>query len=343
MVHVSVNIGTSRPGGLDISLRGMADQTFDDFEIILVDARYHKRHAQVLDYVKQLGIKQPVYHIPNHRFNGFYSVAAEGFNTGFMLSAGDIVIMLLDYAYAPPRWIESHLALHGRKKLVMSPHIYYDLPSEAVFRKDGGHPKVMGHMAGIASNEAQVREILESREGYDEITVFGRQPFEIGMLAKFERSKWPNQDPKLEVPEGPIQHSYMHCKNESFPLETVLDIGGVDEDPAEIYSDNELGFRLSLAGCDLWLTQTAAVHCPNPRGIFPRIARAFDINAVDRETKSRYAQLTEQLKLGISPKSRNHYDLWRKRNELWHWRDLSQEREPLIPRNEMSDEEYKKW
>ena len=47
MVKVSVTIGTSRAGGIDVSLRGMLDQTFDDFEIILVDGRYHKRHACV--------------------------------------------------------------------------------------------------------------------------------------------------------------------------------------------------------------------------------------------------------------------------------------------------------
>lgn len=57
MPKVTVALGSSRPGGVDISLRGLADQTFQDFEVVFVDARYHKRHAEVLEYAKKVGLK----------------------------------------------------------------------------------------------------------------------------------------------------------------------------------------------------------------------------------------------------------------------------------------------
>ncbi len=53
---VTVSVGSSRPGGVDMLLASMTAQTYTDFEVVFTDGRYHKRHAQVLDEVKASGL-----------------------------------------------------------------------------------------------------------------------------------------------------------------------------------------------------------------------------------------------------------------------------------------------
>lgn len=339
MVKVSVSLGSSRPGGVDISLCGLADQTYDDFEIIFVDGRYHKRHERVLDYVKKLGIKQPFYHVPNHRFNKEYPTSCAGVNTGFMLSEGEIVIMLLDYAYTHPRWIENHLKHHDVRRVVMSPHIYHNLPE--VVTKDGRQPM----MFAAGESHVTVENILKQRENFDEISIF-KTPFEPLVLTQLQRAQPPHQDPKLLQAEGPSTHEYMHTKNESFLREDVLSIGGIDEhyDRGGGPGDLLFGWQFKMIGCELWICQEAAVMVLNPRTILPRThlvagtreALSYPTGWSYNDGESYY---NNRMASG-DPLSKNPYDMREKRKELWHWRELSQEREPLIPLNDVSDEVY---
>jgi predicted HAD superfamily hydrolase len=126
MPRVSVNWGSNRPGGVDVVLAGLRGQTFKDFEVVFVDGLYHERHALVLEEVKRVGLEQPFFHVPNHRYRpDIWGATCAGYNTGFALSDGDVVVMLLDYGYAasglargacqaPGRWPED------RSRLLMS-------------------------------------------------------------------------------------------------------------------------------------------------------------------------------------------------------------------------------
>jgi hypothetical protein len=341
VVKVSVTLGSSRPGGVDISLRGLADQTYDDFEIIFVDGRYHRRHEEVLDCVKKLGIKQPFYHVPNHRYNGFWSTPCAGYNTGFMLAEGEIVIMLLDYAYAPPGWIENHLKFHNKKRLVMAPHFYTEMPE--VVTKDGKQP-----IQFTGGSETTVENILKQKENFDELSIF-KYWFESSWLKSLKIFEWPHQDPKSIFPTGPLGYDYMHTKNDSFPLKVALDIGGMDEnyDRGRGPGDTEFGYRLFIAGCEPWLSQEAKVYCLNPRGIMPNLNLTIPLNWSEPQPRWSYAEGTAYLRTrqneianGQPPKAKNPYDTYERRKEIWHWRDLSQEKEALIPLNNVPDEQW---
>jgi len=334
MVKVSVNLGSNRPGGIDIALRGLADQTYEDFEIIFVDGRYQKRHEMVLGLVKDLGIRQPFYHVPNHRNNDLWGTPCSGFNTGFMLSEGEIVIMLLDYAYAPPGWIESHLALHDQRRLVMSPHLYTEMPGP-LLTKDGIDPIVFS----AGAPETTTGNILEQRDKFEEISIFPF-PFESSWLTGLAVHQWPNQDPKAIIGTGPNSYTYMHTKNDSFPLQAALEVGGMDEnfDRGRGPGDTEFGYRLYMAGCQPYISQEARVYCLNPRGILP------NLNIVIPESGSFEGRWTYEegksymdSRKGFS-KSNNPYDILERRREIWHWRELSQDREAKIPFNEVPDE-----
>jgi hypothetical protein len=344
MVKVSVALGSSRPGGVDISLIGLANQTFKDFEVIFVDGRYYKRHGKVLDFVKKTGLKQPFYHVPNHRYNGIWSVNCAGVNTGFMLSEGEIVIMLLDYAYTPPEWIENHLKYHDKRRLVMAPHLYTEMPE--VVTKDGGKPLFFP----FGGEQTTVENILRQKENFDEISIF-KSFYNPNWIEKLKVLEPPDTDPKAAFPTGPIAHTYMHTKNESFPLSVVLDIGGIDEnfDRGRGAGDTEFGFRFVCAGCETWLSNEAHVFCHNPREILPNLNVTTPISWKGTPTQPRWSydegmsyanRRVAEISSGQPPVAKNPYDMHEKRKEIWHWRELSQEEDPLIPMNDISNEEY---
>ena len=337
MPKISVVIGTSRPGGIDVTLKGMADQTYDDFEIIFVDGRYHQRHREVLKLAKEMGIKVPFYHVPNHRYNDIWPVNCGGYNTGFMLSEGEIVIMLLDYAYTPPGWIENHLKYHDRKMLVMAPHVYLGMPE--VVTLDGARPAQFL----FAEPQTTVDNILRQKANFTEISIF-KSMFEPSWIADLPQPS--DNDPKLNV-VGPIDHSYMHTKNDSFPLETVLDINGMDEnyDRGRGPGDTEFGYRLICAGCGPCIVQEARVYCLNPRGIMPNLNLCLPETGADIEGRWSYEHgyaymETRRIEMsaGEPIRAKNPYDLRRRRRDIWNWRELSQDYEAIIPYINVSNE-----
>ncbi len=89
MIDLSVQVCSFRPGGIDILLAGMRDQTYpkDRFELVLVDHRYERRHEQVMALAKRYDLPN-VTHVPEHRRNGHWAVTSSAFNTGFALAQG---------------------------------------------------------------------------------------------------------------------------------------------------------------------------------------------------------------------------------------------------------------
>ena len=352
MTKVTVSVGSSRPGGIDILMKSLAAQTYQDFEVVFVDGRYHKRHAQVLDYAKKVGLKQPLYHVPNQRYNGSWPANCSGVNTGFMLADGEIVIMLLDYAYMPPDWIENHLKFHTKPRLVLSPHKYAPMPPTV--SKNGYEPKRFVWPLPYDPNTVGElrREILNQFEQYDEISIFKEGEFDPSWCDKYKPYDPPNTDPKVSQAEGPIHYTWMHTKNESFPRDTVLSIGGLDEhyDFGKGPGDHEIGFRFWKAGCEVYLAHSAYVQCFNPREQFIALRATLpeDWNGFPPELNKwtftegiRYMERRiREMYEGYPPVANNPYDLWAKRDELWHWRDLSQDRDAVIPYIDIPDSEY---
>jgi hypothetical protein len=339
MPKVTVTLGSSRPGGIDISLYGLSRQTYDDFEVVFVDARYHKRHARVLDAVKASGLKQPFYHVPNHRNQPKpWGTTCAGYNTGFMLADGEIVIMLLDYGYTPPDWVEKHVSAHRfGQRVVMAPHDYRPMP--AVRTLDGGPPlkQYEGHIGMTPES------ILAERDRYDEISIFV-EPFDPAKLGP--SSQPPHCDPKMFRPEGPNDELLFHTKNESFPFANMLAINGMDEhyDRMGGPGDPEMAQRLCKSGLSGYITR-AIVACPNPRWIMPNpnAASFHDKPTPGHEWRGCY--LDGQAYFERSWRERrlvapNPFNILERQREIWGWREMSQEREAVIPYVEIADGEY---
>ena len=329
---VTVSWGSSRPGGIDVTLAGLAAQTYDNFEVVFTDARYHKRHAQVLDAVKRSGLKAPFYHVPNHRNQPVWGSSCAGVNTGFMLADGEIIIMLLDYSYCAPGWIEAHLRYHDRPRFVMGPHSYWDLPTTVVKGPRVGPPEIT-----LESIKAQY-------EMYDELSIFA-QPFDPEDLRYLREV---GGDPKLGFATGPLGGDYMHTKNESFPTNVILDTGGMDEqyERGRGPGDLEFGNRLEALGLQGWVCAQARVETLNPRTILPNLNSVIP---VEQRLPPPYAnrwcyregekywrdRVAQHVTRSGSP-----YNMRQRRVEIWHWRELSQQREPVIPYVLKTDLEY---
>lgn len=346
MPRFSVNWGSNRPGGVDVVLAGLARQTFEDFEVVFVDGLYHQRHAAVLEEVRRVGLKQPFFHVPNYRTQpGPWGTAGSGYNTGFALSDGEFVVMLLDYAYAPPRWLEEH-ARHQEKgsKIILAPHEYRVLEPKLSFT-----PPLKFFDRSYIDNRAVddvIAAILRQRGLIGYVSCF-EERFEPSMLGGF--SVQPDSDMKCRIPTQEwFDQNHFSTKNESFPTKNVLEVNGIDEhyDLGRGPGDPDLCDRLERTGLPLWIVNEAIVHCLNPRGVLP------NMNAVIGEhvrlppphaerwcMEDGYAYF-QKMKWRKSVRAPNPFDIEDMRKEIWNWRELSQTPTVLIPKRVISNEEY---
>lgn len=342
---ISVTLGSARPGGIDIALAGLAGQTEKDFEVIFVDGLYHERHAEVLDAVKRSGLEQPFIHVPNHRYSGtIWGTPCAGYNTGFALATGEVVVMMMDYAYAPPTWLETHWRFQRTPRIAMAPHEYRTLVGWTT--TDGG-PAVDYHarqnVDGRDFNDVIV-EITEQRKRFDKISVFPEW-FKAEDLDKFPREA---SDAKCEIATGPLMYTYFNTKNESFPLNAVLAANGMDEhyDLGRGPGDPDLGLRMHWSGLETWCLREAIIHCLNPRRILPnmnilipedkRLPPPYDHRWYIQDGYNYF----DKLKSSPVIKARNPIDLMEMRKQIWDWREKSQETEAILPRNVISDNDY---
>ena len=236
---VSVLCSTFRPGGIDVFLAGMRDQTFTDFEVILVDRRYERRRAGVASLAQAYGV--PLLHVPEHRRNGKWSLVATAWNTALALAQGEYVIFLQDYAYAPPGWIEAHLiAQEGRPdRYVVAPYSYHRLPERDLrllqpFDFSGQRERSRNCVEPDAMLEGGVLEEVLSFEGFHP-SWFAREPLPP-----------PYQDARKSGPAAGVPTSWTHIKNESMRRDVAWEASGMDErlDRGKGPVDLDWAFRL---------------------------------------------------------------------------------------------------
>lgn len=274
-------------------LAGMRDQTFpkDRFEVIFVDNRYERRHVEVAALAKRYGVN--LIHAPEHRRNGRWGVTASAFNTGFALARGEVVILLVDWSYAPPGWIEAHLKHHGgRAVCVVGPYRYNAVGiTEAMYTRlvpeflSVGHtvrpwtafarqPKLKLKIpfdlstqdARAAFAGADADEVLRG-EVFDEISVFEDGPFDPAWLPRMPPI--PDGDPggRNYGVGTPINHTVVHLKNESARRRTIYQLNGADvwgERGGWMSVDTDFGLRLFATVPFVW-EPAAVFYCVNPR------------------------------------------------------------------------------
>lgn len=343
-MKVTVNFGSARPGGIDVAFAGLAAQTYPDWELVFVDALYHRRHRRVLaawaEACEKTGCQAKLFHVPNHRYRpDLWGTTCAGYNTGFALADSEIVILLLDYAYAPPGWIEAHVRYHDSPRIVMGPYLSKQTPIP--IDMNGRPGQFLGNRTGTPPEA-----LIGILENYDMISVFRELPKDFANLAD---SAYEGRDPKTHRGDaGPHTYLDFHTKNESFPRENIFRCNGMDERYDEICGpgDAELGFRLSTSGLECFFNPEARVYVLNPRQYMPnpngclfhdkRAPPPHHARAPYVEGEAIFQDVMAQREI----RAKNPQSLEELRDRIWHWRADSQEQRAVLPKTTLSDEDY---
>jgi hypothetical protein len=295
----------------------------------------------VLDAWAATGSKVPLYHVPNHRNQvPPWGCTCAGYNTGFMLSEGPLVIMLCDYAYCGPEWIWRHVEAHvGQRRVVMAPHDYR--PIGEVVTRDGSPPL---NLSRDQHPGMTPEAIWAERSRYDEISLFP-EPFDPARMGASAAP--PHCDPKMFMAEGPDETLPFHTKNESFPLDNVLAVNGMDEhyDRMGGPGDPELAHRLVRSGLSGWIAPRAVVQVPNVRWVLPNpnAAGFHDRPIPGHEWRGDYLKGEAYFQRSMAEQRRrapNPFEIEERREVIWKWREMSQERDAIIPEIVVPDGAY---
>lgn len=344
---VTVTYGSSRPGGIDVALVSLCEQSFKDFEVVFVDGRYHERHERVLAAVKESGLKQPFFHVPNHRYrNDPMGSSSAGFNTGFALAAGRIVVMMMDYAYAGSDWLSHHVETVQSHGISIGP--IHTLAFPEYMTIDGRAPLDFtnrNHIDGHSFDEA-VANILHNRSLFDEISIF-RNRFSSTNLPKID-----DIDPKSQMDPNTTSYIHFHTKNEAFYHSAIMEVNGMDEncDRACLQGDLDLGLRLTrFMKAGPRISPKAALWSFNIRKFLPKtvqIMTNFDWlpPPLDRFLPINSPESLQNFQRILSNsnyvRTNNPVSLSQLRSDIYHWRELSQEPKAIIPKRVISDADY---
>lgn len=111
MVKISLIIPTYRPGGIDVLLGSLKNQTMRDYELILVDDLYGWRQREVKEYAETLNV--PLIHVPglpNKRTDKPFGLAT-AWNIGLRHAEGDYIMVGQDFLWLNPDCFERHMKL----------------------------------------------------------------------------------------------------------------------------------------------------------------------------------------------------------------------------------------
>src|SRR3990167_10153856 len=104
-MEISVILTTARFGGLDVLFSSMLAQEFDgEFEVIVTD-EFHKERCDRMRLLTNPRFK--LSHLPPKRECRLYDDSL-GINTALAAASGELVMILADYSWAPPNYLQAH-------------------------------------------------------------------------------------------------------------------------------------------------------------------------------------------------------------------------------------------
>lgn len=349
MPSVSVMTSTFRPGGLDVTLAGMRDQTYKDFELVIVDRRYELRHAAVMRLAEVYGIADRVIHVPEHRRNGKWNTICSAWNTAIAVARGEYAIFLQDYAYAPPGWIEAHLSKQAENRLVICPYLYTGMPPLAEL-KIPGFSFDDQHAKGDYCVELDA--VLRG-EVFDEMFIFAGGPFDPAWVPELpvDPARF-GVDVRLSIRGGEtanVEDGWIHLKNEGILRKHLLAINGLDErlERGKGPADIDVALRLRAVGVDLfWAGPTASTPAINARWW----CKTMPYGAMDQSVEDRWSFKGEGMRYNAiraaevhasadkakAARAKNKYDIEVLADALEPWRSPSAEPKAF----DVSDRDY---
>lgn len=142
-MKLSVIFITNRPGGMDILFNTLKNQTYKNFELIIVDD-YNNRHVNRYKEVYELANKSNIflkYHKSNVRHtyvNPKYRICSS-MNDGLLQANGDLVVMMQDYCWIPENIFQVIVDFYSRQKnknvLLSFAEKFYKCPEDFIIKE----------------------------------------------------------------------------------------------------------------------------------------------------------------------------------------------------------------
>lgn len=217
MPRISVLYVTNRPGGFDVLKHDLRRQTFEDFEVVVVDDLADERGAAVREYLSTF---DPTYVDPRDPRPSDVWNLNKAYNDGIRACEGELIVSLQDYL-----WIdEDGLARFWE-----------------VYEDTGGFVTGVGDKYGDPSTAAD----LEAP-----ITIF-EEPYADPPTDPVEHDS--RNEPPREVAETDFRHWELDWA--AFPRGAAYALGGFDEAMDRVYSGDNVAFayRASKVGYEFYV------------------------------------------------------------------------------------------
>ena len=279
MPRVSVIVPTNRVGGLDLIFDSLEIQTYKDFELILSDNIFKYRKDLVAE--RSESYKFPIIH--TEPFNNPFPLNSycRSVNAALAYASGELVVMLSDYSWQESYWLQKHIEFHDQNQnmAVSSPHVYLDLFPVHSSVTDTYGPVAIMDTADAPFEQAEINGMDKYVQDLDD-GVFDQvmwSLFEDGvnlsdtpLLSEANGPASP-RDIKLGVDTGVIPPTHVFLKNDSFRLDQMMELNGIDEelDGAHGYQDYDISYRfVEKLGVQWYCDASNVVFIPNPRLVF---------------------------------------------------------------------------
>lgn len=265
--YISVIVTTNRIGGLDILFEGLRRQTYQNFELILIDAIYEKRKEVIKEKSKNYNFMTK--HIAPMDNTFPISNYCKSINTGLCVAQGTVAYFTCDYSYLDENCLLYHANFHlnnPENYVFIMPVSYYGLIEE---RLSHNFPKFRQY--GHGSGELQCQLLVASEKQYVDIheqwTNNYIQDLNNNVFDNFYWSIFDNYfddkdhfndigyinysganiDNRFSDNIMPVIPELCSLKNDSFKLSLLLKANGLNEelDGTHGFQDTELSRRLA--------------------------------------------------------------------------------------------------
>jgi glycosyltransferase involved in cell wall biosynthesis len=262
---ISIIFVTKRPGGYDILLNSLAQQTRKsplDYEVICVDELAPFRSELVREQARALGVNLVAIVPSKPRQSRYHSLPFgiyNALNTGFLLSRGRIVTILMDNGWLPPNYIERTLEFYAdpshERSFLAYPEWFFttDKPEQQrlhdpltahLFPDPWLAPPVEYMEGGRMHGKSAITNV---RSGY-------MRPEELVQA-------WRGGDPKGFVLQNPNagfwEMSFCTC-----PWSAIEELNGLEEwlDIGDDCHESNLRLRAHRLGYDLWIDGNTVIQ-----------------------------------------------------------------------------------
>lgn len=214
---------SARFGGLDVLLSSMLAQEFGgDFQVIVADEFYHERNPYWLGELFRHSTYRNLnfIHLAPKRECRIYDDSL-GVNTALAAASGELIVILADFTWAPPNYLQAHWDFHkANPGWGMSAYLdRYPLPP------------MKGEPYSIERDWWSVFKEDFTPSWFDDKEPVYRE--RRGCVGKI------HDDGKVEIPG-----EYVYLLGDSVPLSVVKELGGIDERYVGGYGSNDVCFGI---------------------------------------------------------------------------------------------------